>query len=342
MEKDHGKDLSPLEKSTVEQVYSEQGSESDLSLAFAPQNLASLFSPLGQAEKVVLEETTVYAPAISYWQDAWRRLRQNKPAMIGLTFLLLLLIMAILGPYISNYTYYETQLSLKNESPNSTFWFGTDELGRDLFTRSWWGARISLFVGITASLIDLIIGVLYGTVSGLLGGKIEEWMMRIADILYAIPYLLVVILLMVMIGPGITTIIIALTITGWINMARIVRSQILQIKQQDYVKAAFALGASRWRVMLRHLIPNAMGPIIVTLTLTIPSAIFAEAFLSFLGLGVQAPIASWGTMANDGLPALRYYPWRLFFPAAFISLTMLSFNLLGDGLRDAFDPRLRK
>jgi oligopeptide transport system permease protein len=167
-------------------------------------------------------------------------------------------------------------------------------------------------------------------------------MMRVADILYTIPYLIVVILLMVIIGPGITTIIIALTITGWINMARIVRSQILQIKQQDYVNAAFALGASRKRILLRHLIPNAMGPIIVTLTLTIPSAIFAEAFLSFLGLGVQAPIASWGTMANDGLPALRYYPWRLFFPAIFISLTMLSFNLLGDGLRDAFDPRLRK
>jgi len=259
--------------------------------------------------------------------------------LISLT---LLLFMAIIGPLISPYTYYETQLPLKNESPNSTFWFGTDELGRDLFTRCWWGARISLFVGVTASFVDLVIGVLFGAIAGLLGGKREEWMMRFADILYAIPYLLVVILLMVIIGPGIMTIILALTITGWINMARIVRSQILQIKQQDYVRAAFALGASRRRVLLRHLIPNAMGPIIVTLTLTIPSAIFAEAFLSFLGLGVQAPIASWGTMANDGLPALRYYPWRLFFPAVFISLTMLSFNLLGDGLRDAFDPRLRK
>jgi oligopeptide transport system permease protein len=301
-----------------------------------------LFSPLSQAEKNTIGEITVYAPAISYWQDAWRRLKQNRLAMFGLISLFLLLIMAIIGPLISHYTYYETQLPLKNEAPSSTFWFGTDELGRDLFTRCWWGARISLFVGITASLVDLIIGVLFGAISGLLGGKAEEWMMRIADVLYAIPYLLVVILLMVIIGPGIITIIIALTITGWINMARIVRSQILQIKQQDYVHAAFALGASRRRVLLRHLIPNAMGPIIVTLTLTIPSAIFAEAFLSFLGLGVQAPIASWGTMANDGLPALRYYPWRLFFPAVFISLTMLSFNLLGDGLRDAFDPRLRK
>ncbi|MBS0604268.1 MAG: ABC transporter permease [Verrucomicrobia bacterium] len=303
---------------------------------------SELFLPLSQAEKDAAHEKTAYAPAATYWQDAWRRLKQNKLAMFGLITLGLLLAMAIIGPLISHYTYYETQLALKNEPPSSTFWFGTDELGRDLFTRCWWGARISLFVGITASLVDLVIGVLFGAVAGLLGGKTEEWMMRFADVLYAIPYLLVVILLMVIIGSGIMTIIIALTITGWINMARIVRSQILQIKQQDYVRAAFALGASRRRVLLQHLIPNAMGPIIVTLTLTIPSAIFAEAFLSFLGLGVQAPIASWGTMANDGLPALRYYPWRLFFPAAFISLTMLSFNLLGDGLRDAFDPRLKK
>ena len=301
-----------------------------------------LFSLLSQAEKDLVKEGTTYAPAASYWQDAWARLKQNKLAMFGLISLILLIIMAIVGPFMSHYTYYETQLALKNEPPSVTFWFGTDELGRDLFTRCWWGARISLFVGITASIVDLIIGVLYGSIAALLGKKKEEWMMRIADILYAIPYLLVVILLMVIIGSGITTIILALTITGWINMARIVRSQILQIKQQDYVRAAYALGASRKRVLLRHLIPNAIGPIIVTLTLTIPSAIFAEAFLSFLGLGVQAPIASWGTMANDGLPALRYYPWRLFFPAAFISLTMLSFNILGDGLRDAFDPRLRK
>ncbi len=301
-----------------------------------------LFLPLSEQEKNAAREMTAYAPTISYWQDAWHRLKQNKLALFGLITLSILLTMAIIAPFFSHFTYYETQLALKNEPPSSTFWFGTDELGRDLFTRCWWGARISLFVGITASVIDLIIGVLFGSIAALLGGKVEEWMMRFADILNTIPYLLVVILLMVMIGPGIMTIILALTITGWINMARIVRSQILQIKQQDYVRAAFALGASRRRVLFQHLIPNAMGPIIVTLTLTIPSAIFAEAFLSYLGLGVQAPIASWGTMANDGLPALRYYPWRLFFPATFISLTMLSFNLLGDGLRDAFDPRLKK
>ncbi|MFI5333800.1 MAG: ABC transporter permease [Chlamydiales bacterium] len=277
----------------------------------------------------------------SYWRDAWQRLRSNRAAMTGFVILAILLLFAAIGPLLSRYTYYETHLHLKNQPPSWQFWFGTDELGRDLFTRLWWGARISLFVGVAASLIDLFIGVFYGAIAALLGGKMEEIMMRIADILYAIPYLLLVILLMVIIGSGLLTIILALTMTGWIGMARIVRGQILQIKELDFVKAAYAMGASRKRVLMQHLIPNVMGSIIVTVTLTIPTAIFAEAFLSFLGLGVQAPIASWGTMASDGLSALNYYPWRLFFPATFISLTMLSFNLLGDGLRDAFDPRLR-
>lgn len=282
------------------------------------------------------------APAnYNYWEESWQRLNYNRLAMFGFYSLVILIVMAIIGPFLTPYTYYETHLHLKNQPPSFEFWFGTDELGRDLFTRVWWGARISLLIGIVASLVDLVIGVFYGSLAASVGGKIEEFMMRLADILYSIPYLLVVILLMVVIGSGITTIIIALTLTGWISMARIVRGQILQLKELDFVKAAQSMGASRFRVLSRHLIPNALGSVIVTVTLTIPTAIFAEAFLSFLGLGVQAPIASWGTMANDGLPALRYYPWRLFFPAGFISLTMLSFNLLGDGLRDAFDPRLR-
>lgn len=279
--------------------------------------------------------------SVSYWRDAWIRLRANRPATIGLFVLIFLIICAVIIPFVSAHTYYETHLSLKNKAPCSKFWFGTDELGRDLFTRIWWGARISLFVGITAAVIDMAIGVLYGAFAGLVGGKIEECMMRFSDILYSLPHLLIVILLMVIMKPGVTTIIVALTITGWINMARIVRGQILQIKQNDYVVAAYMLGASRWRILFRHLIPNSIGSIITTMTLTIPAAIFTEAFLSFLGLGVQAPIASWGTMASDGLSALRYYPWRLFFPAIFISITMLALNLLGDGIRDAFDPRLR-
>lgn len=233
------------------------------------------------------------------------------------------------------------QLELKNSPPSLQFWFGTDELGRDLFTRICWGARISLFVGITAATIDMIIGVLWGATAAYVGGKVEELMMRICDVFHAIPYLLVVILLTVIRGPGITTIIIAITLTGWINMARICRSQVLQLKQNDYITAARAIGASPCHILFKHLIPNAMGPIIATMTLTIPTAIFTEAFLSFLGLGIQAPTASWGVMLSDGIGAMRYYPWRLFFPAAMITLTMFSFNLLGNALRDSLDPRLR-
>jgi len=279
---------------------------------------------------------------VSYFKDAWIRLRANKAALFGLTILSIMILSSIVFPLVSSHTYFETHLPLTNKAPCAEFWFGTDELGRDLFTRIWWGARISLFVGITAAVIDMVIGVFYGAFAGMVGGKIEEFMMRTTDILNSLPHLLIVILLMVIMKPGVTTILIALTITGWINMARIVRSQILQIKQNDYVVAAYMLGASKWRILIRHLVPNSIGSIITTMTLTIPAAIFTEAFLSFLGLGVQAPIASWGTMASDGLSALRYYPWRLFFPAGFISVAMLALNLLGDGIRDAFDPRLRQ
>jgi oligopeptide transport system permease protein len=277
----------------------------------------------------------------SYWAKSWRRLLTQKTIMFALAALTFLFVLALIGPLLTPYAYYETHLPKKNLSPCLEFWFGTDELGRDIFTRIWWGARISLFVGVTAASIDLVLGVIYGSIAGLWGKKLDELMMRITDVLYSIPYLLIVILLTVMMGPGLFTIIIALTITGWIPMARIVRGQILQLKELDYAQAAVALGATRWRLLFRHLLPNAMGPIITTMTFTVPTAIFAEAFLSFLGLGVQAPIASWGTMASDGLSALRYYPWRLAFPAAFISVTMLCFNLVGDGIRDAFDPRLK-
>ena len=277
----------------------------------------------------------------SYWKDAWLRLCQNKLAVCGLILLVIFIVMAIFVPILSPYTYYETHLSVKNTPPCTTYWFGTDELGRDLFTRIWWGARISLFVGVMAAVIDMVIGVLYGACAATFGGKVEEVMMRLADIFYSLPHLLIVILLMVVMKSGLFTILLALTITGWINMARIIRGQILQIKNNDFVMAAYMLGANHMRVLFRHFIPNCIGPIVTTMTLTIPGAIFSEAFLSFLGLGVQAPLASWGTMASDGLVALRYYPWRLLFPAGFISFTMLSFNLLGDGVRDSFDPRLR-
>ena len=279
---------------------------------------------------------------ISFWQDAKARFYKNKAALVGSIILLLLVIMAIIGPYLNSYKYYEIHLELKNQKPSLEFWFGSDELGRDIFTRTWCGARISLSVGIIAALIDVIIGVIWGTTAAYFKGMVDEVMMRICDILYSVPYLLIVILLMVIMGPGFTTIIVALTVTGWINMARIIRSCTLQLLETDFIQAAHSLGASKLRIIFRHLIPNAFGTIIATMTLTIPVAIFTETFLSFLGLGIQAPVASWGVMVNDSLSALRYYPWRLFFPAAMIILTMLGFNLFGDGLRDALDPRLRK
>ncbi len=265
-----------------------------------------------------------------------KKVFKGKWALISL---LILTSLAILVPWVSPYSYSEIHLEMKNSPPSIRFWFGTDELGRDIFTRIWWGARISLFIGCSAALIDGVFGILFGTLAAYIGGKTDECMMRICDILYAIPHLLVVILLTVVRGSGILTILIAMTCTGWINMARICRSQVLQIKQLDFVSAARLMGASHPRIILIHLIPNAMGSIIATMTLTVPTAIFAEAFLSFIGLGIQAPAASWGVMVGDGLSAMRYYPWRLLFPSAMITLTMVLFNVLGNTLRDRLSPR---
>lgn len=263
----------------------------------------------------------------------------SRSGTFGLILFLIILGLAVVVPLLSPYTYYDINLALKNHPPSLQNWLGTDDLGRDMLTRIAHGARISLFVGIAAALIDLLIGVVWGSLAAFLGGKTDSVLMRIADILYALPYMLVVIVMLMVMKPGIISTLAAMSIIGWITMARVVRGQLLQIKQQDYVLAAVALGAGFPRILFKHLLPNASGSIIVTLTFTIPSAIFVEAFLSFLGLGIQAPVASWGTMATDGLPALTYYPWRLFFPALFISATILAFNLIGDALRDATDTR---
>lgn len=263
----------------------------------------------------------------------WTRFRNSTQGVIGLAILSLILTLAIIGPSLSGYAYDQTHLALKNSPPSAQFWFGTDDLGRDIFTRVWYGARISLAVGVTAAFIDLIIGVLWGGIAGFAGGLTDTIMMRIADIFYCLPYLLIAILLTAIFGSGFFSIILALTFLGWITMARIVRGQILLLREMEYIWAARALGASFSRILFKHLLPNASGPILVTVTLTIPGAIFAEAFLSFLGLGIQAPMASWGSMTNEGLAALQFYPWRLFFPSFFISITVLAFYLVGEGLK---------
>lgn len=286
---------------------------------------------------------SIKRPSISYWSDVWRRLKKNKLAMFGLIILLLLILMAIVGPYLTGYTYYTQNLDAQNLRPSADHWFGTDSVGRDLFTRTWYGARYSLFIGIMAAMIDFLIGVIYGGIAGFKGGKTDTIMMRIAEIIYSIPYLLTVILLMVILPQGLWTIILAMGITGWLSMARLVRGQVLQLKEMEFVQASALMGAKTGWILRKHLIPNTMGSILVNITLSVPSAIFAEATLSFLGLGVPPPAASWGTMVSDSIQSLLVgNAYQLFIPAFFISLTMFSFNVLGDGLRDALDPRLRK
>lgn len=281
------------------------------------------------------------ATSVSFWKEVRLRFMHNKLAIAGFIILIVVALLAIFVPWLSPYSYRE-QLGVYNSPPSAKHWFGTDDLGRDIFVRVWVGARISLFIGLTAAVIDLIIGVLWGSIAGLLGGRVDDIMMRIADVLTAVPYLLVVIILLVVLQPGLLPMIIALSITGWVNMARIVRGEVLSIKSREYVLAARTLGASTGHIIMKHLVPNALGAILVTMTLTIPSAIFTESFLSYLGLGVPQPMASWGTMASEGNNALDTAPWRLIFPAVLISLTIFAFNAVGDGLRDALDPKLRK
>lgn len=297
------------------------------------------FDPIEKTTEIDFE---ISRPSTTYWQDAWRRLKENRLAMTGLGILIFIALMALFGPLVSTYSYSDQNLLMANLPPSSDHWFGTDNLGRDLFIRVVYGARISIAIGIVASLINFFVGVIYGGISGYMGGRVDSVMMRIVDIMYGIPLLLYVIMLMVVLGSGLVNIFIALGFVYWLRMARIVRGQILALKEQEFVLAAKLVGASTWRILVRHLIPNSMGSIIITMTLAIPEAIFTEAFLSFIGLGVAAPMASWGVLASEGAANLRSYPYQLFFPALAISITMLAFNFLGDGLRDALDPRMRK
>ncbi|OOB79943.1 MAG: peptide ABC transporter permease [Epulopiscium sp. Nuni2H_MBin001] len=382
-----------------------------------------------------LEGTQTTRKSLTYWQDVWRRLRQNVMAMTGLVMIVIIALLAIFGPMWTPYSYSDQSLALANipisyeithikddiyvyvhreyklfrmeadgtivealketernttqsymmydidgvevkfdyssaransssnvmqdkydlyvdgvlidkydttKVYNKSYLLGTDSLGRDILTRVLYGARISLTVGLVASLVNLFIGVLYGGIAGYEGGKLDNIMMRIVDIINSVPLLLIVIMLMVIIEPGLKTIIITIGAVYWVGMARLVRGQVLSLKEQEFVLAARALGVSKGKIIVRHLIPNAIGPIVVSMMMAIPSAIFTEAFLSFMGLGISAPEASWGTLASDALGGIRSYPYQLAVPSIAIAVTMFAFNFLGDGLRDALDPRLRK
>lgn len=280
-------------------------------------------------------------PSRTFWQDAWAKLRRHPIGMTGLVIVLLITLVAVAGPVFSKASYSDQSLTETYLEPSRKHPMGTDNLGRDEFIRILYGARISLTVGFASTAISIFFGILYGATSGYYGGKVDNLMMRFVEVVSAVPELLYLILLTQVFKPGLTTILIVIGATGWLNMARMVRGEVLTLKEREYVLAARTMGTRPLTIMLRHLIPNAMGPILVTLTVGIPQAIFFESFLSFIGLGVSAPMASWGVMASESLTALRSYPHLLFYPAVAIGTTLLSFQFLGQGLRDALDPRIQ-
>lgn len=327
-----------------------------------------LFEEVGNEIKV---EKRGSSPSSTFWKDSWIRLRKNNGSIIGLILIIAIIILAVFGPMMNSYGFDDQDLTRANLPPkvpvlenlsflgmngvdirgtdqyeakgvSEYYWFGTDDLGRDLWTRIWQGTRISLYIAFLAATLDLVIGVAYGSISAYYGGRIDNVMQRIIEVLMGVPNLIVVILLILVLKPGILSITLAMVITGWVNMARIVRGQVLKLKSQEFVLASRTLGANDNRLIWGHLIPNSLGPIIITTMFTIPTAIFTEAFLSFIGLGLQPPIASLGTIVNDGFKMLKIYPHMLLFSSIIISLIMISFNLLGDGLRDSFDPKMKK
>ncbi len=279
----------------------------------------------------------------SLWDDAWTVLRRNRAAIVALITLMSLTVIVIIVPWFSPYSIDATDWDSISTSPSlrSGHLFGTDGLGRDLFVRTLQGGRISLLVGIVATFVSLVIGITYGAVSGYFGGRIDQVMMRIVDILYALPFMFLVILLMVFFGRNIVLIFVAIGAINWLDMARIVRGQTLSLKNREFVEAARAGGVTSARIISRHIVPNLLGVVVVYITLTIPQVILVESFLSFLGLGVQEPMTSWGALVNEGAQQMENAPWMLVFPALFLTVTLFCFNFLGDGLRDALDPRDR-
>ena len=317
------------------------------------------FSPVSLTEREQLEKIS---EPTTYWKDAWRRLKHNKIALVSMFVLLAIALLAIIVPWVSPYDYDEQIRGAENLGPSLKHLFGTDSYGRDLFVRTMKGCRISLGIGLLASVMVLIIGSIYGAISGLCGGIIDNIMMRIVELIYSVPEILIIIIIKLVItdplstlfqsnaffkplqtlGSGVIAIFIVYGMLYWVGMARIIRGQVLQLKKMEYVNSAVALGGNKRRLIMKHLLPNCIGQLIVTTALQIPSAIFTESFLSFLGLGVEVPTPSLGSLASSAIGSINSYPYRLFFPALIISIIILSFNLFADGLRDALDPKMKK
>jgi oligopeptide transport system permease protein len=289
-----------------------------------------------------LNDITEAEQGSSLWRDAWLRLRKNHLALFGLIVLTLFILIALLTPWIAPYGYADQNLDLGASPPSAAHWMGTDIFGRDLLTQVMYGGRISLAVGFIATSVALLIGVTWGATAGYVGGRVDAVMMRLVDILYALPFMIFIVLLMVVFGRNMLLLFLAIGAVEWLTMARIMRSQVQSLRQQEFVEAAISLGLSPAVIIRRHLIPNALGPIIVYTTLTIPSVMLLEAFLSFLGLGIQPPQTSWGLLISYGAETMEEFPWLLIFPGLALTLTLFSLNFLGDGLRDALDVRRSK
>lgn len=280
-----------------------------------------------------------YEQGTSLWSDAWIRLRKNRLAVIGGITLIVVTLLCLLAPFVSPYGYEQQDLVLGAAGPSAQHWLGTDVFGRDLLTRILYGGRISLMVGLIATGVALIIGVTWGAIAGYAGGRVDAVMMRFVDIVYALPFMIFVVLLMVVFGRNLLLLFLVIGAVEWLTMARIVRGQVQGLKQLEFIEAAISLGLSGWTIIRRHLIPNAIGPVIVYTTLTIPSVMLLEAFISFLGLGIQPPQSSWGSLIAEGVETMEEFPWLLIFPGLALSLTLFALNFLGDGLRDALDVR---
>lgn len=297
---------------------------------------------LKDVEAAVIEVEDSGNDSSALWADVWRRLRKNHLAVFGILVLLVFGTLSILAPWIAPYSYDQQDLLLGAAPPSWQHWLGTDVLGRDLLTRILYGSRISLMVGFSATFVALLIGVSWGIVAGYIGGKVDNIMMRVVDILYTLPFMIFIVLLMVVFGRNIILLFVAIGAVEWLTMARIVRSQVQSLRHQAFIEAAISMGLSQWRIMWRHLLPNTLGTVIVYTTLTIPAVMLLEAFLSFLGLGVQPPQSSWGVLIAYGVETMEEYPWLLIFPGIALSVTLFALNFIGDGLRDALDPRSNK